>query len=302
MTAGHEIVHILHVDGVDEMDPGQVLQNAEDAVPDHRAQVDGVDQLQLRVGGGQLPEGLHDVHHGLSVVLPAVAGDGDDPPMGEVQLIQLRHGEDKVLPYRGLHGVDDGVAGDELVAGNGLPLQIPQVVRRGAEVELRDVAHQGPVHLLREGGVLVPGAETGLHVAHGDLVIESGQSSGKGGGGVTVDQDQVRLRRLQHLLHAQQGAAGDGGQGLAGLHDVQVIVGLQPENVHDGVQHLPVLTGETAEALKLRAACQVFHQGGHLDGLGPGAEYRQNLDLIHCQSPVPFALFPPGAPAEESRA
>ena len=90
--------------------------------------MDRVDHVDLRVGERQLPDRLHDLPHGLPVVLPPVAGNGNDPAVPKVQLVQLRHGEDEVGANRGFHGVDDRVAGDELRAGHRLLLQVAEVV------------------------------------------------------------------------------------------------------------------------------------------------------------------------------
>ena len=59
-----------------------------------------------------------------------------------------------------------------------------------------------------------------------DFVVEGGQCPGKSSGGVSMNQHQVRGGLLQHSVHAVQTLGGDGGQGLAGLHDVQIVVGL----------------------------------------------------------------------------
>ena len=67
----------------------------------------------------------------------------------------------------------------------------------------------------------VPGAQPRLHVAHGDLLVKRRQRPGKGGGGVPMDQHQVGPHLLKHLFQPQQALGGDGGQGLAGLHDIQ---------------------------------------------------------------------------------
>ena len=96
-----------------------------------------------------------------------------------------------------------------------------------------------------------------------------------------MDQDQVGLGLLQHAVHAGEALGSDGGQGLAGLHDVQVIVRLQPEDVQHRVQHLPVLGGDAAQGVQAGAAGQLQGQGGHLDGLRPGAENCHNSDRSH---------------------
>ena len=260
-----------------------------------RAEMHRVDQLRLRVGFGDMGQGGHDIFHGLSIVLPAVAGDQNHLFPGVIQGVQPILSKGKALRHRGLQGVDHRVAGDKQPVPDALRLQIAAVGLGGAEVQLGQPPHHGAVHLLREGGVAVPGAQPRLHVAHGDLLVKRRQRPGKGGGGVPMDQHQVGPHLLKHLFQPQQALGGDGGQGLAGLHDIQVELGDNAEYVQHRVQHLPVLGGDAAKAFNPLPALQLLHQGGHFDGLRPGAEYGHHLQLIHAHSlPSPPGR---GAPA-----
>ena len=243
--------------------------------------MDGVDQLRVREGVGDAAQGGHDIGHGLTVVLPAVAGDQDHPAVLVVQAVENLLLEGEALLHRGLKGVDHRVSGEEHPGLDVLPGQVVPVGGGGAEVQVGDGPHHLPVHLLREGGPLVIGAQTGLHMAHRDLVVEGGQGPGKGGGGVPVDQHQVGPGLVQHAVHAQQALGGDGGQGLPRLHDVQVVVGLEMENLQHRVQHLPVLGGDAAQGPDVLPPGELQSQGGHFDGLRPGAEDGHNRNRLH---------------------
>ena len=100
-----------------------------------------------------------------------------------------------------------------------------------------------------------------------------------------MHQDQIRLQGIDGLVHPQKTFAGDGGEGLAGGHDVEVIVRGATEDLQHAVQHLAVLGGDAAEALDLRPGGQLLHQGAHLDGLRPGAEDAHHTQLIHPSPP-----------------
>ena len=126
-------------------------------------------------------------------------------------------------------------------------------------------------------------------MAHGDLVVKGRQRPGKGGGGIAVDQDHIRLQGVNGLVHAQQALAGNGGQGLAGSHDIQVPVRLQVKDFQHTVQHLAVLGSHAAKALNLRPGSQFFYQGTHFDGLRPGAEDAHDTQLVHYASPSFFS-------------
>ena len=274
-------MHLVHGQGGDEVDAGVTVQILVGGLLHHGGQVNGIDQLHLGEGIGHPAQGGHDVGHGLAVILPPVAGDQNDLFALIVQLIQNIFCKGEILYNCGLEGIDDGVASEKDVLGDVFPGQVVPVGGGGTEVQVGQGAHHLPIHLLGEGGPLVIGAQTGLHMAHGDLVIESGQGPGEGGGGVPVDQDQVGLGLLQHALHAQQAFGGDGGQGLPGLHDIQVIVGLELENIQHRVQHLPVLGSDAAQGLDARAALELQGQGGHFNGLGTGAENGHHFDIAH---------------------
>ena len=281
MAAGHEVVHLVHRQRSDEVDAGMVVQILVGGLLDHRREVYGVDQLHLGEGIGNAVQGGHDVGHGLAVVFPAVAGDQDHLPVLIIQIVEDILCKGKILYHGGLEGVNDGVAGEEDPLSDILTLEVLLVGHGGAEVQVGNGAHHLSVHLLGEGRPLVVGAKASLHMAHGDLVVEGGQSTGEGSGGVAVDQNQVGLGLIEHIIHAGEALGGDSGQGLPGLHDVQVIVGLQLKNLQHAVQHLPVLGSDAAQGTDARTLLQLQGQGGHFDGLRPGAEDGHNSDRFH---------------------
>ena len=226
MAPGHEVVHLPHVQGGGEVDAGVVVQIFVGRLLDHGGEVDRGDQLRLRKGVGDAPQGGHDVGHGLAVVLPPVAGDQNYLSVDIIQIIQDIRSKGKILYNRCLEGVNDGIARQKDALCDVLPGQVVPVGHGGAEVQVCDGAHQLPVDFLGVGGPLVIGAQPRLHMAHGNLVVEGGQRPGEGGGGVAVDQHQVGPGLLQNAVHAVETLSGDGGQGLPGLHHVQVVVGL----------------------------------------------------------------------------
>mgnify|MGYP001527231301 CR=1 FL=1 len=70
MSARHQIVHLLHIQRVDEMDAvvaGQILARR---LPHHRGQMHGIDQLYVGKGLNDAAQGGHDMGHGRAVVLP----------------------------------------------------------------------------------------------------------------------------------------------------------------------------------------------------------------------------------------
>ena len=95
------------------------------------------------------------------------------------------------------------------------------------------------------------------------------------GGGVAVDQHAVGLGLVEQAGQAGQDGGGDVGQGLAGLHDGEVVVGHDPEQVQHLIQHGAVLAGDADEVFNAGSAVERADDRGHLDRFGPGTDDRQ---------------------------
>ena len=114
----------------------------------------------------------------------------------------------------------------------------------GGEIKLRDDGDRLAVKLLGEGAIDIEGPQPRLHVPHRDLQIEAGQGGNKGGGGIAVDQHNVRLDLLQHALDPLQNVGGNIKKGLLILHNGKIVVRLHLEGLQHLLQHLAVLTGD----------------------------------------------------------
>ena len=204
-------MHLVGRQRVDEVHPGRAPEIGVHRFPHHRAEMDGIHQLHLRILLRNLPQRQHNVLHRLAVILPAVAGDEDDLFLPVGQVVQFVRGKFVILPDGGFQCVDHRIAGDEQPLGDILPQEVILVVHRRAEIKIRNGGNQLAVHFLREGRILVIGSETGLHMAHLHLMVKGGQGPGKGGGGIPVDQDHIRLQGVNSLVHTGEALAGDGG-------------------------------------------------------------------------------------------
>ena len=303
----------MHIHGVERRDEPDVRHTAEQLpgrVAHDGAQMHGIDDLHIRVVERQTAHGGEDAAHGLAVIFPPVAGHGDDL-VREIDLLQLVG--DKLLAAHGVvHGVDDGVAGDENVTLHGLAFKVAGIVRGRREVQRGDASDKRAVHLLREWGPAVIRAQTGLHMADRDLGVKRGERAGERRRGVAVDKHDVRLHLAEHVAHTLKHARRDRGQVLTLLHDVQIIVRPDAEAVHDGVEHLAVLRRDAHDALKLRMLLQLEHERRHFDCLRPCAEDGHDFNAFahHCppvqarcfrllrQSPLPLRPLPPAAPRQ----
>ena len=110
-------------------------------------------------------------------------------------------------------------------------------------------------------------------MAYWNLAVEGGEGGGHRGRRVAVDQHDIGFHFVQDIPHAGQHPGGDVIQVLSLFHDVQVIVGLHPENLQHLVQHLPVLAAYADKGFELFGMLlELLDQRTHLDGLRPGSE------------------------------
>ena len=86
-------------------------------------------------------------------------------------------------------------------------------------------------------------------------------------------EDDVGAVFFKDVAHACEDSASYVGEVLALLHDVQVEVGGDFEEVQHLVEHLSVLTCHGHDGFELFGALlERFDEGGHLDSFGSGPE------------------------------
>ena len=90
-------------------------------------------------------------------------------------------------------------------------------------------------------------------------VVESRERGGERGSRVAVYQDDVGCVLGNDVGHSSQNPCRQPGQRLAGLHDVQILVGNDAEQFQNLVEHLPVLGGHHNESIDIRQRRQNGH-------------------------------------------
>ena len=80
--------------------------------------------------------------------------------------------------------------------------------------------------------------------ATGISTVEGGQRGGEGGGGIALDDDQVRARGFEQRIERGENAGGEGGERLARAHEVEIVIRLDGESFERVVEHLAVLRGD----------------------------------------------------------
>ena len=169
--------------------------------------------------------------------------------------------------------VDHRVAGDE-DPGRVLALG-DQVLARlggGGEMPGGDIAGDQPVQLLGEGAVDIVTAQPRLDMGHRNALVERRQCRGHGGGGVALHHDDVGLRLVEHLGHAEQHLGGYVEQRLARRHDIEIVIHRHAGQRDHLVDHLAVLGGDADLGVEMRALQRRLRHGEAFQGLRTGAE------------------------------
>ena len=119
------------------------------------------------------------------------------------------------------------------------------------------------------------GAQAGLDVAHGYLLIEGCKSRCGACGCVAVNKNNVGLCLFQYVAQANEYACGNIVKILSLLHNVEVVIGSNLEKAKHLVEHLTVLSRYTDNGLECFGIfLELLNKGCHLYSFGTCAEYQ----------------------------
>ena len=113
--------------------------------------------------------------------------------------------------------------------------------RGGGEVQGGEARGHHPVHLFRKRLRQIAGAQSGLDVSHGNVLVEGRQRARQRGGGIALHQDHVGPFGRQDGLQLREDARGGLRQRLSRLHHVQVVIRRHLERRQHLVQHAAML-------------------------------------------------------------
>jgi hypothetical protein len=149
-------------------------------------------------------------------------------------------------------GVDARISGDEdSIGGDTLGGEHLGSARCRREVEGGESRGNHAVHFFGEGLGEIAGAQAGFHVADRDALIEGCQGAAERGGGVALDEHEVGCFLAEDGFEQGQDAGGGFGQGLAGLHAIEVVIGGDAEGSEDLIEHPAVLCGDASSSLEI---------------------------------------------------
>ncbi len=284
VAAAHEVDEGDVFLGRDEVDVGESGEELVDGVLDVGVGVDRVDNFDVRASGEGM-ERLADAEEALAEAFAAVAGDEDHLAGGDGRVGKRRCGDAAVFEggFNVEQGVDAGVAGDgDLGIGDGFGSKIGGGHFGGREVEGGEAGGEDAIHFLGEGLGHVAGAESGFDVADGDALVEGGEGAAEGGGGIALDEDEGWLFVAEDGFEGGEDTGGGLEEGLAGEHDVEVMVWGDGEDLEDLVKEGAVLGGDAdADGEEVGEAAEVEDGGAEFDGFGASAEDEKDFERGH---------------------
>ena len=102
--------------------------------------MNGIHHLHIRMQFHDSGHGIHDIFHGLAIVLPAMAGQHNDSVFLKIQLIEQLRGESKILAHCIAHGVNRCISGNKNITRYAFPAQIICIGSGRRKMKLRNIA------------------------------------------------------------------------------------------------------------------------------------------------------------------
>src|ERR1700724_2014891 len=115
------------------------------------------------------------------------------------------------------------------VRKHAFPAQVLCGPFRSREMESGKPGCDHAVHFFGEGLRQIAGAQSSLHMPDRNSPVKSSQGATESGGGVSLDEYQVRLLLLQNRLERGQDSGARLGESLAREHQIEVVIRLDPE-------------------------------------------------------------------------
>ena len=113
IAACHQVVHLVHGQRMDEVDPVVAAEEFLRSLADIRAEVHRINEVYIRICFAQLGNGAADVLHRFAVVLAAVRGNEDNAVVLKIQRFELLITELEIRLYRHVDCVNNRVAHDK---------------------------------------------------------------------------------------------------------------------------------------------------------------------------------------------
>ena len=123
-------------------------------------------------------------------------------------------------------------------------------LRRWREMDRGQPGRQHPVHLFWKRLIPIAGAESRFDVPAGDPLEIGGEGGREARHRVALDQQDVGADLLKQRRKALEHPGSHVSRRLARGHEIEIVIGLEPEDGQDLVEHGAVLGGNADDALE----------------------------------------------------
>src|SRR5205085_1520588 len=125
---------------------------------------------------------------------------------------------------------------------------------------------EDPVHFLGERLGQIASAQTRLDMTDGDPAIKRAERAAKSGSCVSLDQNHIGLFLDKNGLESGQDSGCRLRQGLTWLHQIQIVIRLNPEDIEHLVQQIPMLSRSAGADGEFRTLPKMENNRGELYG------------------------------------
>lgn len=242
------------VDGCDEVDVLEAAQAFAHHRVDVRIEMHRIDDFEI-AAGAEPRQGFADALEAAAKTFAAMAGDQEQAAraVDEIEGFVEPGAQRRVVMDavdRLQKRVDHRIAGDDDAVGHEMFLH--EVAARGLRRRVEmfgDEIDGAAVHLFRVRPLHVVGAQARFDMTDGNAFVEGGKRRCHGRGGVAMDEHHIGRHFVIEAVDLFEDQGRERIQRMAGAHQLQIVVGLDGENLEHLVEHLAVLAGGADHAL-----------------------------------------------------
>ena len=156
-----------------------------------------------------------------------------------------------------------------------------KIVRGGGgrrEVQRGEARDQHAIHFFGKRLAHVAGAQPGFDMRDGNAAVERRERAAQRSGGIALDQNVIRPLCRENIFQSGDDRGRGFKQGLAGPHQVEVVVGRDREGLENLVEQAAMLRrGGDPDVELAGPLAQRAHHRRELDRFGPRAEDEENF-------------------------
>jgi hypothetical protein len=264
-------------------DQTHIRQFTEDTVDrflNARVEVHRLDDVQFRMTPGECRDGSADRFKTVAETLTTM------PRHQHVRSLKLSN--DFFRPVAQLSGLDSASnlqqSIDHWIPGhedgcciNAFVQQRLSVAFGRGEMPACQPRRQDAVHLFGKRRANVSRSQTCLHVPDGNVLVKRSEGRAERRCCISLHEHRVGLQPSDHGSQPVDNPRRQTGEGLPGLHQIQIDVWSDPAQLQNLIEHFAMLSGDDDLRIEVRMCIQSLNQRRHLDRFRTRPECQHDL-------------------------